>query len=861
MGKKVTRLLDQFKPKNYDLSITISADKKSFTGKIIISGNKIGRPSKRLTFHQKGLKILSCKVSYKDKKGIETEVEITRIVLHKSYDEVRLHSENTIYPGEHTVSLEFSGKITDNMDGIYPCNFVIEGVKKQLIATQFESHAARQVLPCIDEPAAKATFDFTLTHAKNEVALSNTPIKSESSNGDTTTTKFEQTPIMSTYLLAFVTGELSMLETKSSSGVQIRTFSTPDQIKATEFALDIAAKCMDFYEEYYDIPFPLAKCDFIALPDFASGAMENWGLITFREQALLVDEHTSIGSMQYVALVVAHELTHQWFGNLVTMQWWTDLWLNEGFASWMEYLAIDNFYPEWDLWTQFAIDEQQIALKIDSLEHTHPVEVPVGHPDEIRTIFDAISYQKGASMIHMLHDYLGPEDFKNGLRHYLKENAYKNTITADLWRSLEIVSKKPVVDFMGKWTSQSGYPILDVDISEDHLKISQSRYISNPNSEVKHTDKTLWPIPLLSEGLEKSTTNVKSLNVVLKDKNKPIKLNIGQTGFYRVRYSHKMLQEQLKALDNNELTEIDRMGLLSDSLDVTRSGYQSVAEFLDLLKHYDDETTLPVWEIIASAIGSVKSILSIDDSNNDLRDKMNPFVQKYVSDEVARIGWDRIETESHLTTLLRPLILGLSAGAEDFNTEKHALDLYRNKIDNNKKIDPDIRGIVYSVAAKNGGQKEFDEMLNLYKKSTSSDEKLTLTGALTNFKQDFIHEQILALVKTDTIRLQDQAYWIAYSLSNRWSRKLTWNWLKENWLWLKLTNGTDLSFSRLPMYAARNFSDQKYLDEYVEFFSTNMEPMIARTYNQGLETIQTNIEWRNRDAKNAIDWFSKNTQY
>ena len=439
MSKNVTRLFEQFAPEHYTIHIALSEDKKSFTGSATVKGRKTGRPSERITLHAKDLKITDAKVALNDKKNGVKEIELSRTNIQKSYDEVRLHASETLFPGSYEISMNFSGDITKNMEGIYPSNFEEDGVKKQLIATQFESHHAREAFPCIDEPEAKATFDFSLTHAKDEVALGNTPeIESRrEESGNRRTTTFETTPVMSTYLVAFVTGEMAVKEAKSKSGVTIRTYATSHQIEHTEFALGVAVKAMDFYEDYYDIPFPLAKCDFVALPDFASGAMENWGLITFREQALLVDDHTSLGSKQWVALVVAHELTHQWFGNLVTMRWWTDLWLNEGFASWMEYLAVDSQFPEWELWTQFAVDEQQLALKLDSLEHTHPIEVSIKHPDEIRTIFDAISYQKGASVIHMLHDYLGAEPFRDGLRHYLKAHAYNNTDTVDLWAALE----------------------------------------------------------------------------------------------------------------------------------------------------------------------------------------------------------------------------------------------------------------------------------------------------------------------------------------------------------------------------------------------------------------------------------------
>lgn len=859
MSKKVKRLYTQFSPHHYDVYFEPSADKQTFSGSVKITGKRNGRPSERITLHQKDLTIDEATVVHIDKKGVRKEIPISRLTRHGAYDELRLHSSETIYPGEYEITVVFKGVITKNMDGVYPCFFEDEGVKKQLIATQFESHYARQAFPCIDEPEAKATFQLTLRHPKDEVVLSNTTPISQTPHGEHTTTVFDITPKMSTYLFAFIIGELEYKEAVSKNGVKIRTYATKQQIEHSEFALQEAVQYMDFYEEYYDIPFPLAKCDFVALPDFASGAMENWGLITFREQAMLVDEHTSLSSKQFVAIVVAHELTHQWFGNLVTMKWWTDLWLNEGFASWMEYLAVNDYRPEWELWTQFAVDDQQLALKMDSLEHTHPIEVEVGHPDEIRTIFDVISYQKGASVIHMLHDFLGDEAFRDGLRHYLKTHAYGNTNTIDLWQALEDVSKKPVKEFMHAWTAQKGFPLLSVSQKDDHLVIDQSIFVTNPQSKSRK-DSTLWPVPLLSDGLESSLIIKATTNVPIKSTHAPIKLNNGQTGFYRVDYTEELQKRQIAALKDGSLSSIDRMGLLSDGIEVTRAGYQSVTDYLELMQHYAEETSLPVWDIIASSLAQIRSVLSKDDANDELRDLMKPFIRQLVKKQLVTLGIKEKPGEPHLDTLLRPLIVGLAAGADTEEVIEQLKDLYRQRIEHQAVIDPNIRGVMYSTIARLGGENEYNELVKLYKNTNTSDEKLALTAALTSFEQPDINAHVLELITTDVVRLQDLSYWIAYSFMNRHARAQTWDWTRNRWQWLKDNIGTDLSFSRMPIYVARNFADAKLGKEYEDFFTKNMEPMIERTYAQGVEMIQTNTAWRKRDADAALDWFTRQAQ-
>jgi puromycin-sensitive aminopeptidase len=852
MAKNVTRLFTAFQPESYQVFTSISENKQSFTGKTYIKGVKTGRPSNRITLHQKNLKIRAITLTGIDKKGQRQELTVHRFVCHNTFNELRIHTEHPLYAGSYEITIEYSGKITKNMDGIYPCFFVQDGEDKQLIATQFESHHAREVFPCIDEPEAKATFQLSLEHDCKEVALSNTPILEQSTAGNRTHTLFEPTPIMSTYLVAFVVGELEYREKRNKRGVLFRTYALRDQIENSHFALDVAVKALDFYEAYYDIPFPLPKCDFVALPDFASGAMENWGLITFREQTLLVDEHTSVSTKQYVAIVVAHELTHQWFGNLVTMRWWTDLWLNEGFASWMEYLAIDNLFPEWHMWTQFAVDEQQSALRADSLEHTHPIEVPVHHPDEIRTIFDIISYQKGASVIHMLFGFLGEEAFRDGLRHYLKKFSYKNADTRDLWQSLEESSGKPVMDFMHSWTSQDGFPLVRVYKENAVCKLTQQRFVTNPLSESRNSTM-LWQIPLLTKQLPITTIGKREIKV--KTPNNVVLINTNQAGFYRVDYSHEMQIEIVKMIDTGEVSEIDKMGLLADGFEITRAGYQSVSEYLDLLSHYKKESSLPVWDLIAQTLAAIRQTLSSDDTDNQLRDAMKPFIDDLTGLQLSRLGWDKVDGESYLDILLRPLIIALSASSDNPKTIEKLLTLYSMRLGGNGIVDPDIRATVYSTAVRHNGNEVFDQLLTLYKQTTSSDEKLSITMAMTSFEKTSMHEKVLSLITSDVVRLQDVGYWIAYSFMNRHTRKLTWEWLTQNWHWLKDNIGTDLAFYRMPVYAARGFADETAKQSYIDFFTAHMEPVLRRSYDQGLEMIETNTAWRQRDAKAALQWF------
>lgn len=850
MASSVRRLFEQFQPDNYDLKLTLDDEAMTFTGSVTITGKKVGAPSERLTFHQKQLTVTAATITKHDKKGDQNFV-VSRINNQDTYDEVRLHADEKLYAGSYTVTLEFKGTITRPMNGIYPCFFKDGDVEKKLIATQFESHHTREAFPCVDEPEAKATFDLTLVtaEANSKTVIANTPVKESSVVNGQVTTAFEPTPRMSTYLLAFAYGDMDHLEATTKAGVTVRTYATPANVAYTEFALDVAVKCLDFYNEYFDVPYPLAKCDFIALPDFASGAMENWGCITFREQALLVDsENTSLHMKQYVANVVAHELTHQWFGNLVTMKWWNDLWLNESFASWMSVLAVDNLFPDWKVWTQFIVDDQSIGFKQDSLEHTHPISVTINHPDEIRTIFDAISYDKGAGVLHMLQNYLGADDFRDGLRLYLKKHAYGNTESTDLWAAWEQASGKPVGEFMTAWTTKEGYPIVQATITGDKPSLKQERFYLNPTAK-KQVET--WPIPVLaSEPLNFDVLDAPERPLDTTELSDTFVLNHDRASFFRAVYDSEHVTALAKAVAGNQLSELDRLGLLADAFEAAKAGYSSTVDALILLEAYAQEDSVVVWDIMTSAIGGLKMVMNDD----RLRDDMKPYLRKLVAPQLARLGWEEQPGDSHFDLLLRPTILGLAASADEPAVVAEALQRFKD-MTKPEDVHPDIRGIVYGTAARKGGQAEFDKLWNMHNTSTNSEERVTLSAALTGFEHDEQIQASLSKIMTDDVRLQDAMYWVAYSFMNRFARDTTWQWLKDNWGWLKQHMGDDLSFYRMPVYAARVQSNADFLPEFKEFFASHMSPAFERPINQGIETIEWQAAWRVRDLDAIKKYF------
>jgi puromycin-sensitive aminopeptidase len=843
MSKSVTRLFQQFQPENYQLTIALDKKKLTFAGTVTITGKKVGRPSQRITFHQKDLKVTSATITKHDKRG-DADIPVARINLHNSFDEVRLHADGLVYPGNYTVTLEFSGTITENLQGLYPSHFKIDGEDDIILGTQFESHYAREVFPCIDEPEAKATFDVIVTAGKDDVILGNTPVTSEDLQGSSKTVTFEQTPLMSTYLLAFVAGNMEYKEATTKDGVVIRVYATPDKVDEVDFSLGVAVKVLEFYNNYFKIPYPLPKLDMVALPDFSMGAMENWGLVTYREQALLVNpKNTSLPSKQWAAMVVAHELAHQWFGNLVTMRWWNDLWLNEGFASWIEYMAVDHIFPEWDMWTQYVAEEQQAALRLDALENTHPIEVAINHPDEIRIIFDTISYAKGSSVIHMLHDYLGPQDFQTGLQHYLKTHAYKNTETTDLWQALSEKSGKDVSAFMHNWTAEPGFPVVTL---QDGIATQERFYLVPP----KKVATTRWQVPLLAEPQQKTA--------VLEDQGAAVEsgalLNAGRSGFFRVAYD----VESSKAIDaklaDGSLQPTDRLGLLSDIFEVVKAGYGDTVAALQLLARYADEENAAVWDIMTMAIGDVRTVMAQDD---ETRDAMKPFIAKLIKKQLVRLGWEPKKNESHFDTLLRPPILGLASFAEIPEVIK---EIKKRHAATKKPTDvpADLRSVIWNTIARQGGEKEFDQFLSWHNDSTSGELRVTLSAALTGFTDPKLTKRALDLMKTKEIRKQDAAYWLAYAFMNRHGRDTAWQWLQDNWDWWEKSLGTDLSFSRTPIYVARVFTGEKQLQSFKKFFEPKMNPTMERSIKQGIEIITWHTNWHNREHQAVFEFLKKN---
>jgi aminopeptidase 2 len=616
-----------------------------------------------------------------------------------------------------TLTMVFSGVLNDNMAGFYRSSFKDEqGNTTYLATTQMEPTDARRAFPCFDEPALKAAFTVTLIADAKMTCLSNMDVASEKTvdsqlaKGKRKAVTFNKSPLMSTYLLAFIVGELNYIETNDFR-VPVRVYAPKDRdIEHGRFSLELAAKTLDFYEKKFDSEFPLPKMDMVAIPDFSAGAMENWGLVTYRVVDLLLDEKVSGAALkQRVAETVQHELAHQWFGNLVTMDFWDGLWLNEGFATWMSWYSCNAFYPEWKVWEGYVTDNLASALSLDSLRSSHPIEVPVKRADEINQIFDAISYSKGSSVLRMISKYIGEEKFMEGVRRYLKKHAYGNTQTGDLWAALSDASGKDVEKVMDIWTKKVGFPVVTVteDASANSIHLKQNRFLRTADVKPEE-DETLFPIFLAlrtKDGVEEELAlTTREDNFKLKDLDF-FKLNADHSGIYRTSYTPERLRKLGVAAKQGLLTVEDRAGMISDAGSLAASGYQRTSGILSLLESFKSEPAFVVWQEITSRISVLRSAWTFEEQA--VKDALKKFQLDLTQDKAHELGWKFSSDDGHIEQQFKSMMFGAAGIAGDETIVKASVDMFdKFKTGDKTAIHPNLRGSVYAIVLSNGGKEE-----------------------------------------------------------------------------------------------------------------------------------------------------------
>ncbi|WP_019770385.1 M1 family metallopeptidase [Streptococcus sobrinus] len=825
----VEHFIEKFVPENYNIFLDINRQEKTFSGNVAISGEALNN---QVSFHQKDLAISSVLL---DNQPVEFELDQVGQAVHLNLPET----------GSMTLVLEFSGKITDNMTGIYPSYYSVDGVKKEVLATQFESHFAREAFPSIDEPEAKATFDLAIKfdQVEGDLVISNMPEANVQLRQDTGVWTFETTPRMSSYLLAFALGDLQTKKGQTKNGTEVGIFATKaHKPSSLDFALDIAVRVIDFYEDYYGVAYPIPHSYHLALPDFSAGAMENWGLVTYREIYLIVDENSTAETRQQVALVIAHELAHQWFGNLVTMKWWDDLWLNESFANMMEYVSIDAIEPTWNIFEDFQTTGVPLALKRDATDGVQSVHVAVNHPDEINTLFDpAIVYAKGSRLMHMLRRWLGDKDFAAGLKAYFEKHQYRNTIGRDLWNALSASSDKDVASFMDAWLEQPGYPLVTAQVLDDNLILSQKQFFIGDYEEKNR----LWQIPLnsnwsgLPDTLSQASLTIPNYSALAAQNEGALRLNTGNTAHYITNYQGQLLDGILN--DFAELDKTSKLQVLQERRLLAESGEISYADLVPLLTMLSEQTSYMV-----SAAGEqiISGLNRFIDEGSDSEQNFKQVIKMVAGQNFARLGFEKRDGEADEDEMVRQSAIRLMLKADDETVIAGVHEIFQAYQNQLESIPAAIRASVLNNEMKHVETPALvQEYLDAYVTSTDGIFKRQLSNALSNTKDQASLTHILTQWQNkDVVKPQDLATWYAYFLQHSFTQMEVWNWSKENWEWIKSALGGDMSFDKFVIYPSNYFKTEEALADYKTFFEPKLDDMaISRNITMGIKEIAARV--------------------
>jgi tricorn protease interacting factor F2/3 len=813
-------------PINYDLEFEPDFEKFKFKGreKVLIQA----RPTKRIILNSAELEIKDCKIVANERTIIPT------VRLAAKNEELILSLPEKI-SGKAVLLIDFIGTLNDKLVGFYRSKYEYRGKERNLATTQFEAADARRAFPCWDEPQAKATFDVTLIVDNNLTAISNMPVIHKKKLKKKTLYRFDRTPMMSTYLLYLGVGDFEFLQGKSRKTL-VRIVTTRGKKQLGKAALAFTKPFLTYFENYFKIPYPLPKLDMIAIPDFASGAMENWGAITFREARLLYDSKTSsTETKEGIAEVIAHEIAHQWFGNLVTMKWWNDLWLNESFATFMATKAVDKIYPEWDYWDQFLISEMTGGLSLDSLKSSHPIDVNVKSPAEVRQIFDEISYNKGGSVLLMLENFIGQENFRKGLYNYLKKHKYANATTEDLWDSLGSASRKPVIQMMNTWVRQIGYPIIETASINSKIKLSQKRFLLENNGKSRPGN---WIIPLSVRTGGKIITKLMKNTVTLPYDTTWFKVNDGQKGFYRVKYDEETLEKLGKLIEEKNISNLDRWSIHHDLTALAISNQYPLKHYLDFLRHYEEEEDY----VVLSDIISFLNHLYVQLSGEKFWDEIKEFNENFLRIVFQRLGWDPREGEKSTYAMLRSSVISSLGRLDDQEIINEARSRFSRFLKTGT-LNPDLRNAIYSIISWIGDSDTYNQMVSMYRNAQTQEEKVRLLGALSNFKDQRLLARTLSFTLSKQVRIQNLYAPISKMITNPYGKDLIWPWVKKNWKGLVKRFGVGNPLLNRILGSVSIMAEIQKEKEVRKFFSRHHLPGTEMKLAQSLERIRINAKF------------------
>lgn len=854
MNTSTYRLPTHASPRRYDVQLDAQLGREEFSGHILIALD-LYEEKDAIDLHARELTVTRADLVIDGENhpaSIQPDPDNERIVLQFS---------QAFRTGEATLDLTFTGKVSQTLKGLY----LAQNRPEQVLCTQCEATDARAIFPCFDEPTFKASFAFEITTTPDAVVLANGPLLSVVDNDSTKTWKFAPTKTMSSYLVALVIGDVAGTVEKIVNGIPLRVWAMRGKEQFGNFALEYTARLLPWYEEYFDTPYFYDKYDQVAVPGFAAGAMENSGLVLFRQELLIMAEgNVSWKQEKSIAHVIAHEFAHMWFGNLVTMQWWDDLWLNEAFAEWISYRVISELSPEYRLWDDFE-GAQNYALGADALESTHAIYSPVETPAQAQELFDAITYLKGCAVLRMLETFLGPESFRNGLRAYMQEFATRNARGADLWRHLQAVSQQPVTQIMESWIMQSGHPCVTATLEtlngQQQLQLSQKRFFANP--QVQQDNLQLWQVPLLIRYADE--TGIHIMRHVLAETTGTITLqvngelhwcylNADQVGFYRQNLAGTLLEKILVHFE--QLTPSEQMGLLADQWALVRSGLQLISQFLEVLTAMASRSDN--YNLLSEIVEHLHTLEQMveDIENASVLDQFRQWVKSLFKERLKVLGFEPYPGESTEVSQQRvSVIKAMTTLAHDAETVAQVRTLAEREAGDPQSVDPNLAATIVSVNAQFGDGESFKKHVNIYQaRKANGAPPQTVTRYLYSFaafREPELVMQTLNLFDEGIAPIEGLHLVLGQMLNARHSQLEAWQYIKNNWPTIKEiglgTSDVIKAAGRLP-YSMRS--------DFVDFCEANVKGVVDMGYAQALETMDLLAEFQARTKQEIVTWLN-----
>ncbi|EDV28943.1 uncharacterized protein TRIADDRAFT_37002 [Trichoplax adhaerens] len=867
---KSFRLPAYIRPNHYLIDLRPNYDQLTTAGNVSINVTS-SKKSNFIILHKKHVNILDVKVSELNSKK---DIKVIKTDEYHKYNFYYIKLEHYLQPNKgYLIHVRFTSQIkTKVLHGLYRSHYrAASGMTRYLYSTHLEATHAREIFPCFDEPAMKAIFTLTITSPPGYTAISNSEIhKKKVLQNNYTLNEFHPTPPMSTYLVALVVSDFKNLEGRTINNVRVRTWANPLMYKYTNYSLHVTMKVIPFYGKTFGVAYPLPKMDLVAIPEFAAGAMENWGLILYRETSMIYNKWVNtLRTKQWVTVVVAHELAHQWFGNLVTMKWWSDIWLNEGFAAFMEHVGTNHVAPEFQMMKQFLLRNFRRAQYADSLPTIHPLVSTATNSDQIESLFDSISYKKGSCLIRMVRDYLGIPNFNQGIRHYLSTYKYKNADHNNLWQALQWAShgKVNISSMMSTWALQPGYPVVTLGSHNNNgtATISQQRFLSVRKSKSGDygsiTASSLWHIPISFQTKNNRTGKFMLLKRAdifpWKNTDGWIKLNSNQIGYFTVNYNIQnwnSLTDQLKK-DFLVFNDIDRYQLLGDTYMLARPGLLTIKVFLNMTTYlFKEKNYLPLYAGLYS-LSVIKQAMSY---NKIIHQKFEAYIYRLIRPQIQRLGWKH--QASYLQSKLQHLILVYGVHYNDSTIKSYSLSAYHQWVYNNTRLPTKFRSLILSVAMKYGGQPAEKVMMDKYLHTSSSSMKRLYFAIMATSKDPtFLNKLLVMTLDPSKVRIEETVTYMSSVARNSVGSKLCWEFYKKHFQIIhKRYNSESFSLSHLMNSLTSRFNTEAQYKEVKDFYRVHNNVGVAKsTIPIILSKIRARIDWKILNEADVIQWANK----